>query len=368
MNSSLKKYNICIVSDQLAGGGAERCSAILSQFLEKHNCSVYHIVVIDKIEYQFSGKILNLGKLKKGGFNLKDRFDRFFTLFNFFKNNKFDFIIETRVKNKQWQELIIVRFIYNAPLIVVVHSYMTELYFPKFKLLAKYIYKKSHKIIAVSNLINEKIRLNYNYNQVQTIYNAVDFDFINEQLNEKIDVDYDYIVAVGNMHIDIKQFDKLIIAYSKSELVKNKIKLVIIGEGVLLPSLELLSRELNLGDSVIFKGKISNVFPYFKKALFSVVSSKNEGFPMVLLESLACETPVVSFDCLSGPSEIIKNEINGLLVGNQNFIELTKALNRMFLDKNLYKICNKNARESIKMFSLNEIGKQWLDLLNISDN
>ena len=169
-------------------------------------------------------------------------------------------IIDTRVKSNQWQELILAKFIYNAPLIVVVHSYMTELYFPKFEFLGKYIYKKSYKIIAVSNLINEKIRLNYHYNQVQTIYNAVDFDFINQQSEEKFEVDYKYIVAVGNMHIDIKQFDKLIIAYSKSKLVENKVKLVIIGEGVLLPSLERLSKELNLEEFVIFKGKIFNVF------------------------------------------------------------------------------------------------------------
>ena len=115
-------------------------------------------------------------------------------------------------------------------------------------------------IIKSNLLFFKKIRLNYHYNQVQTIYNAVDFDFINQQSEEKFEVDYKYIVAVGNMHIDIKQFDKLIIAYSKSKLVENKVKLVIIGEGVLLPSLERLSKELNLEEFVIFKGKIFNVF------------------------------------------------------------------------------------------------------------
>jgi len=105
VDSSLKKYKICLLSDQLAGGGAERCSAVLSQYLENHNCNVHHVLVLDKIEYQYSGQILNLGKLKKGDFNLSDRFNRFFTLNSFFRKIQFDFIIDTRVKNKQWQEL-----------------------------------------------------------------------------------------------------------------------------------------------------------------------------------------------------------------------------------------------------------------------
>jgi len=365
VDSSLKKYKICLLSDHLAGGGAERCSAVLSQYLEKHNCNVHHVLVLDEIEYQYSGQILNLGKLKKEGFNLSDRFNRFLTLNSFFRKNQFDFIIDTRVKNKQWQELIITKYIFNAPLIIVVHSFITELYFPKFQILAKNIYKNAFKIISVSNLINEKIRLNYHYKQVETIYNAIDFDFIDEQLKEKIEVDYKYILAVGNMHIDVKQFDKLILAYSDSELINNKIKLMIIGEGVLLPKLKQLAAELKLDDWVVFKGKTHNVFPYYENALFSVLTSKNEGFPLVLLESLACKTAVVAFNCHSGPNEIIENEKNGLLVENQNLTEFILAINKMVLDENLYKVCSQNARESVNKFSLNVIGKQWLDLMNI---
>ena len=65
MNVSEKKQpRICIVSDQLATGGAERCAATLSIFLEKNNCKVHHVIVVDKIEYDFAGEVLNLGKLK----------------------------------------------------------------------------------------------------------------------------------------------------------------------------------------------------------------------------------------------------------------------------------------------------------------
>ncbi len=72
-----KQHRICIVSDQLATGGAERCSALLSIFFEHNNCKVNHVIVVDKIEYDYSGEVLNLGKLKNDSNGILNRFKRF---------------------------------------------------------------------------------------------------------------------------------------------------------------------------------------------------------------------------------------------------------------------------------------------------
>jgi glycosyltransferase involved in cell wall biosynthesis len=362
--SEKKRLRICIVSEQLAGGGAERCSAVLSQFLANHNCEVHHIVVIDKISYEYSGNLLNLGKLKSDKYNLYDRVLRFKVLVQFFNSNTFDFIIDTRVVNRQFQEFFITKFIYNAPVIKIVHSFMTELYFPKNRFLAQHIFSKVKKIITVSNSIKTKIEKEYHYHQVATIYNPIDLKFIDNKAKLFANYDFEYILAVGNMNTNVKQFDHLIDCYSKSDLPKHNIKLVILGEGLLQNGFLDLVKKLKLEDKVLFKGLVENPFLFYKTALFTVLTSKNEGFPTVLLESLASETPVVAYNCQSGPSEIIKHLENGILVDNQNKIKMIEAMNEMFSNKNLYLHCKKNARQSVEKFSIEKIGNQWLQLFN----
>ena len=94
VSNQINKYKMCIVSDQLATGGAERCAALLSVFFENNNCKVYHVVVVDKIEYEFSGEVLNLGKLKDDSNGFFNRIKRFRVLRNYFATNSFDYIID----------------------------------------------------------------------------------------------------------------------------------------------------------------------------------------------------------------------------------------------------------------------------------
>ncbi|TDD96193.1 glycosyltransferase [Flavobacterium cellulosilyticum] len=367
LSDSIKKqYKICLVSDQLATGGAERCAALLSVFFEKNNCKVHHVVVVDKIEYEFSGNVLNLGIIRDDSNDFFNRLKRFRVLRKFFLENEFDFIIDFRVKRHQWQEFFIAKLIYRAPLIVTIHSYMIDLYFPKNKLLANWIYSNCYKIITVSNEIKKRIVSNSNYLNIETIYNPIDFKYIETAIKEKFEFDFKYILAVGRMQDNVKQFNKLIECYANSILPKNDIKMIILGDGTLKSELVNLVKTFKLENMILFKGEVKNPFVYFKKALYTVLSSKNEGFPTVLIESLACETPVISFACHSGPSEIIINNENGILVENQNFAKLTSAMNLMLQDKILYLHCKQNAKTSVERFSIEKIGNQWLELLKIN--
>jgi glycosyltransferase involved in cell wall biosynthesis len=94
--------------------------------------------------------------------------------------------------------------------------------------------------------------------------------------------------------------------------------------------------------------------------LFTISTSKYEGMPMVLLESLACGTPIISWDYASGPNEIITNGNNGLLIENQNTEKLIEAMNLFVSDNDLYLHCKENALPTVKKFSLETIGVEWL--------
>jgi glycosyltransferase involved in cell wall biosynthesis len=359
-----KSYKIALVGDSLSCGGAEKVHAVLSVYFQKNGLEVHNCVFMDLITYEFSGEVLNLGKISPDSFFVYRKAKRFFIFRNFIKRNDIDFVIDFRQKTNFILEFLISRFVYSNNAIYRVASGVLDFYFPKSSFLTT-VLCKNKTIVTVSNAIREKVEQLGFVKNVQCIYNPIDFDRI-DFLKNQFNIEYNsYILAVGSFK-DIKQFDKLILAYSKSILPTQNIKLVLLGKGENRIIYDSMSKELGIEQFVKIEDFLNNPFPFYKNAKFTVLSSKNEGFPNVLLESLACETPVVAFDCLSGPSEIIQDCENGLLVENQNLEKLITAMNEMITNQELYLHCKKNAKESVLKFSVERIGEQWIRLFNTS--
>ncbi|MDR2104541.1 MAG: glycosyltransferase family 4 protein [Deferribacteraceae bacterium] len=156
-----------------------------------------------------------------------------------------------------------------------------------------------------------------------------------------------------------KSLHHLLKAWAHSKEKLNDWKLVIVGGGELEGSLLTLSRKLNLSESVIFAGETAHVEEYYKKASFFVLSSMNEGLPVVLIEALFYGLPAIAYDCPFGPSETIQHNINGLLVKNGDISALSTAIERLALDDEFREKLAAAAPMSIEKFSLKEVAAGW---------
>jgi len=357
-------FKIALVGDMLSMGGAERVQARLSFFFEAQGIDVHHIIVMDRVTYPFAGTLFNMGKLKNKSNGFANKISRFNALKTYLKEQKFDFIIDFRVKNNFIQEYLIANFLYKSKYVMSIRSFETKYYFPKNNYFAKFIYHKAYGLVTVSKALENKIIEKYGYQNVCTIYNPIDRIEIQKHASGISPFDITYILGVGRLTA-IKQWDHLIEAFAASNAVSKKIKLVLLGEGHRRDALQLLVKKLNIEKHVVFVDFKENPFPYLKNAYFTALTSKNEGFPNVLLESLACGTPVLAYNCESGPNEIITNLQNGLLVENQNIQAMTLAINKMVENKKLYDICKENSVNSVERFEFETIGNAWLQFLNI---
>ena len=359
-----RQTKICLVGDALSGGGAERVHALLSSYFAGKGIEVHNIIVQDLVSYPFSGQLLNMGKHKRAG--LLNRFARLAILSRYLRQHSFDYIIDFRMRRKPLQDLLIAKLVYNAPAIYTVHSAVTRWYMPRQGWLTRLMYGKAYGIVSITKKMQRHIEEQYGLTNVTTIYNPIDPDYIRSQCAGERPVAHDYLLVTGRLNT-IKQLDRLIMAYGASQLPDAGVKLLILGDGPEKENLKQLVHDKNLGYSVIFGGFQENPYVYMRHAQFLALSSRQEGLPMVLLEALACGTPVVAFDCFTGPAEIIAHRHNGLLEAKQDFGAFTAAMTEMFTDKALQDHCRANAAASVEQFHLDRIGAQWLDYLQIEN-
>lgn len=357
----MRPPKICLVGNSLSFGGADKIHAVLSNYFASEGFVVHNIIFIDAVTYDFSGELLNLGAERKNG-GIFDLFKRFTRISDYLKEYDFDFIIDFRTRHKPLREFFLTRLFSRYRYIPTIHSYKTEWYFTPNGFVAKRIFKNAFKIVCVASEIEDRVKSEYGYDNVVTIANPLELDKIESLSYQPIDIDFRYILAAGRMaEDDHKQFAKLMMAFLDSDLSKQGIKLLFLGDGPKREEFENLSEKRGLPN--VFKGFVDNPYPYLKNAEFTVLTSKFEGLPNILAESLAVGTPVVSFDCQSGPRDLIENRENGLLVENQNWDAFVNALNEMANDTELREKCGNNAKSSVMRMEVSKIGQIWKDLL-----
>lgn len=138
---------------------------------------------------------------------------------------------------------------------------------------------------------------------------------------------------------------------------------IICGEGPERPRLEAMIRESGLEKQMLLPGLVQDMDAMYRKAAVLVMTSEMEGLPMVLLEGKAHALPLVAFDIMTGPSDIINDHINGFLVEPFNLGDLAQTLQRLLEDKDLRNRMSQNTGIGMEKFSEDMILKAWKNLL-----
>ncbi len=343
----------------LGTGGAERVGAILSNHLSKkydveiillnHFGSVYELEKSINLHYAQTRIIKNsniLADILRNLIMLKRIYDiiikinpsliisltttsNIYCIFFALIGNRKSIISERSnpedtIPNIYWR--ILRNIFYRYSDLLIVQSELSLNYF------SSIIHKK--KICILTNPLDVNL------------YNKKDFYSKKENI----------ILTVGRLDTNKNQ-ELLIRAFAKLNI--SNWRLLIIGDGVMKNSLKELCKKLKIDDRVDFLGNIPNVWKFYNLSKIFVLTSRSEGFPNVLLEAAMFGIPIVSSNCKSGPSEVVKNSINGFLFDVDNIEQLVDKLNTLTSDNITYDRILKNSIFSSKIYNPEVILQHW---------
>lgn len=361
---------LCFVTYQFKTGGVERIFCALAEELKEH--SVYLLTVTPF----YDDMVRNI----PGNVRMIDLYDKL--LFKLLKNGILHFpklsplfkavslllsVLYIRI-SPQFKDLTFINFADTISSMILayygshkknVYSWLhfnpKTIFSSRFKFLYDFIYKRFYKIICICEEQRDlmvKTVPDLDRQKLVVVYNLLDYKKIAESCNEDLSFKGDYIVMVARFDYRSKDFKTIIDAYADlPTAMKNKYKLVFVGDG---PDMNDVCKSLvdnKDRDNIVFVGMQANPYKWIKNATVLVHSSKSEGLPTVLLEALACGTPVISTRCETGPSEILDYGNAGILVEVGNVKQMSSAIRELLENDELRKSYIKKGTEQLKIFS-----------------
>ena len=167
------------------------------------------------------------------------------------------------------------------------------------------------------------------------------------------------VIAVGRLDYQ-KGFDRLLDAWAliPAELRKSW-RLDIFGQGEWEEKLKQQIVSLGIGESAAVNKPTDTIFDEYAASDFLVMTSHYEGFPMVMIEAMACGVPTVCFDFLCGPRDIIANGINGIIVPEGDLQALATAMQQLMEHPEQLAHLSEQAKRISEEFSQEVIMKRW---------
>ena len=208
-------------------------------------------------------------------------------------------------------------------------------------------------LISIYPQLNNKSTIIFNPIPAHLIEyaNSNDLSLINKE---------NYLLCIGRLE-KLKGFHHAIKAFAGIVKKYPYLRLKIVGKGSEEQRLKKIAKDYSLEDKIDFEGFKKEIIPYYLHARVTILPSLYEGYPNVLIESIAMNTPVIAFDCPSGPNEIIIDGRNGYLVQNQDVDDLRKKMLNFPYDKFIYQ----DLANSIKKNHIQKVFKEYEDTINL---
>lgn len=357
----MKNNKVCFVIHSLQAGGMERVmSELINYFADSKKYEVHLIlyglkrdifykvnedVIVHKPEFEFDNTKRILSTLK--------------TICFLRKKIKLINPISVLSFGEHWNNLVLLSLLATSiPVYVSDRAQPDKSLGKKDDFLRKYLYPKAKGIITQTSKGLEIFGKMYKHSNFKVIGNPI--RHIEEVTIEK----ENYILMVGR-YIESKQQDKLIQIFSK--LNAPGWKLVLLGYDHLKQEnqkkWEVLAKELNISNNVIFTGKKSNVEDYYNKSKIFAFTSKSEGFPNVIGEAMSASLPVIAYDCIAGPSDLITNNVNGFLIPLDDECLFAEKLQYLIDNQTKREEFGQKGKKNIVQFELEYICKQYEEFI-----
>ena len=221
----------------------------------------------------------------------------------------------------------------------------------------------SDKIVTLTeqNAIDYRRQFHFKTSKVDYIYNSID-EKILQKRNEQYDATSKIILSVGRVSAE-KGYDMLV-DVAKDVFGKHPDwKWYIYGAGDEFDEIAKKISDNQLEDKLVLQGETKDVASVYKQGALFVLTSKREGLPLVLLEAKANHLPCISFDIVSGPKEIIRHQVDGVLIPPYEKKMMAEAICNLIEDEELRCKMARNCEEDIERFSIAQIMNKWNELL-----
>lgn len=179
--------------------------------------------------------------------------------------------------------------------------------------------------------------------------------------DKRASLNHKRILALGRLTYQ-KGFDLLLAAWNKIAKTYPDWRLDIVGDGEDKEHLENIIKGFSLTEQVSLLSYTSNVIDLYLGHSLYVLSSRHEGFGLTLIEAMECGVPCIAFNCKSGPSEIIKDGVDGFLAENGNTQDLADKMAFLISNTEKRREMGNHAKENVVRFSESSIMAQWINL------